>query len=72
MLPGRGATPPPHTYIDDISDNNEHISTKFSVISLLTRRQELGEKVFKYVTPSWGNPTPHSNKGDISGNCEWI
>jgi len=22
----------------------------------------------KYIAPSWGNPTPHFNIGDISGN----
>jgi len=54
----RGATPPQHTIIGDISGNYERISTKFSVISLLTMMQELSEKLFKYFTPFWGNPTP--------------
>jgi len=76
MIPPRGATPPQHTppwyplCIVDISDNCERISTKFSVISLLSRRRELGEKMFKCVTHSWGNLTPHSNIGDISANYE--
>jgi len=45
MLPPRGATPQPHTIIGDISGNYERISTKFSVISLLSRKQKLGEKI---------------------------
>jgi len=28
--------------------------------------------MLKYVTLSGGNPTPHSNIGDISGNYERI
>ncbi len=40
----------------DISGNYERISMKFSGISLLARRREMGEKIPKYVTPSWGGP----------------
>jgi len=43
MLPPLGATTPSHTNIDDIFDNYERIPTKFSVISILTSGQELGD-----------------------------
>jgi len=49
---------PQHSNIGDISDSNEHISTRFSAIYLLTRviSRLLSEKMLKYVTPSWGDP----------------
>jgi len=53
-----GATPPQHTIIGDISSNYERISTKFSVISLLTRMRELSE-IVKNILPFWGQPHPH-------------
>ena len=43
--------------IINISRDYEPISTKFSEISLLTRRLKLGKKNLKYVTP-WGQPHP--------------
>jgi len=36
-------------------------------------RRVLGNKMMKYVTPSWDDPIPpHTNIGDISGNYELI
>jgi len=72
MLPPFWATPPPFSKIDDISDNYEQISTKFPVISLLTRKWVSGIKMLKCVTPSWATPLPYSKISDISGNYEQI
>jgi len=72
MLPPRGATPPQHTIISDISGYYERILTKFSYISLITRRRELGEKMLKFLPPFGATPPPHFNIGDISGKYEFI
>jgi len=40
---------------------------KFSEMSVLTRQSVLGEKILKYVTLSWGHPTPYCKIFDISG-----
>jgi len=44
----------------DICSNYQLISTKLSEISLLSGEYIVGRKMYKYITPSCGNPTPNN------------
>jgi len=49
MLPPLEATSPQYSEIGDIIGKYERISTKFSVISLLTRVMNIRGKILEYV-----------------------
>jgi len=35
------------------------LSTKFSQISVISGKWQFRQKKYKYITPSWGSPTPN-------------
>jgi len=43
----------------DIFGNYKLISTKISEISVLSEEWQFRQKMYKYITPSWGSSTPN-------------
>jgi len=65
MLPSPRGRPPKLKFVKnknieissiDICDNYELLSTKLSKNSLLSGEYKEEQKIYKYITPSWGNP----------------